>query len=378
MNDRSVLTPRLIFGLVILTLGLLWTLDNLGLVNASEITRWWPLAAITWGVLRLQGIAGRRNGVVGTFWLVVGSISLLHTLGYTSITIFVLWPLFLILLGASLVFRAWRGTSWVSSGAEPSSRLNTFAFLAAAVRKVVAQDFRGGDVSAVLAGASVDLRSAQLADGRAVIDVFAMWGGIEILVPAGWRVVGEVTAVAGGFQDSTPPPADPNAPTLVVRGWVLMGGIDVKSESNWRMSGASIDPATGERVPPGVVITRGKGKPDVHVSLGGGFRRGPGDADARAAGGGSGTGDQASTEPDDSRRGFAGFSAGKVTIGHGGVEIRGRNAEIRVAPGSIEIVRGSEPGAGPDPGPASPAPGPASEPTSDPRAGSGAEPIEPE
>ena len=82
-------------------------------------------------------------------------------------------------------------------------------------------------------------------------------------VPDEGRDDSRLRAVLGGFQDSTPPPADPNAPTLVVRGWVLMGGIDVKNESDWREGATTIDPRTGERVPAGVVIRRGTGRPDV-------------------------------------------------------------------------------------------------------------------
>ena len=48
--------------------------------------------------------------------------------------------------------------------------------------------FRGADLIAVMGGCEIDLRQAAI-NGEAVIDVFCMWGGIEIRVPEDWTVV---------------------------------------------------------------------------------------------------------------------------------------------------------------------------------------------
>jgi hypothetical protein len=37
-----------------------------------------------------------------------------------------------------------------------------------------------------------------------------------------------VTPLLGGFEDNTTPPTDPAAPTLTIRGMVVMGGVEVK------------------------------------------------------------------------------------------------------------------------------------------------------
>ena len=60
------------------------------------------------------------------------------------------------------------------------------------------------------------------------VDALVMWGGAEIRVPIGWRVVSSVTPILGGYDDKTAAPAG-NATTLVIRGAVIMGGIDVKN-----------------------------------------------------------------------------------------------------------------------------------------------------
>ena len=88
--------------------------------------------------------------------------------------------------------------------------------------------FRGGELTAFMGGCDIDLRQAAI-HGEAVIDVFAMWGGIDIRVPDDWRVIGRVTPIMGGFEDKTRPPRGAAAHTLVIRGFVLMGGVEVKN-----------------------------------------------------------------------------------------------------------------------------------------------------
>ena len=60
--------------------------------------------------------------------------------------------------------------------------------------------------------------------------VLAVMGGFQVLVPATWNVILEATAFMGGVDDRRRPPAtpDPAAPTLILRGFVMMGGVEIK------------------------------------------------------------------------------------------------------------------------------------------------------
>jgi predicted membrane protein len=99
-------------------------------------------------------------------------------------------------------------------------------------QKVVAEttsDYRGGSVAAFLGGYELDLTKADITNGPAIIDVFTIWGGIEIYVPDTWEVIGEVTPIMGGFEMKTSG-SDPRK-RLIVRGLALMAGIEVKRRS---------------------------------------------------------------------------------------------------------------------------------------------------
>lgn len=52
-----------VFGLILIVLGVLWTLSNLGRLDMLEtLRRWWPLSLVLWGALELLAVASRRSG----------------------------------------------------------------------------------------------------------------------------------------------------------------------------------------------------------------------------------------------------------------------------------------------------------------------------
>jgi len=229
-ESRSRLSGRMLWGLIVLTLGVLWTLDNLGQIDASRVLQWWPAVALGWGLLLLSGINGRRRPVAGWIWTIVGGLSILRPLGVADADVTTFWPVLLIVAGVTLVRRAWIGGPGPATPLGGGPRIDASAFLAGSQRKVVTDAFSAADVNTVIAGTTLDLRPAKLEGGKGVVDVFAMWGGIDLIVPPEWRVVSEVTPILGVFQDSTVVPAASDAPTLTVRGTVVMGGIEVRND----------------------------------------------------------------------------------------------------------------------------------------------------
>jgi len=86
--------------------------------------------------------------------------------------------------------------------------------------------FRGGSMLAWFGGINVDLREATLAPG-AHLSVHALFGGIAIRVPTGWRVESSVNVLAGGVDVRAQPAEDPDTQTLTLDGFALFGGLAV-------------------------------------------------------------------------------------------------------------------------------------------------------
>ena len=63
-----------------------------------------------------------------------------------------------------------------------------------------------------MGGCDVDLRDAVPTTDPIAIQVFAMWGGIDIRIPPGWIVEIEAWPILGGVVDNTQAPALPSPP----------------------------------------------------------------------------------------------------------------------------------------------------------------------
>jgi len=98
-------------------------------------------------------------------------------------------------------------------------------------RKVTTDDFRGGQTTATFGGVEIDLRRARMRGDSAVIDVTAMFGGVEFKVPPTWLVIGQVMAVFGGFGNKAlePDPEQPGIKRLYIKGTAMFGGVEVKN-----------------------------------------------------------------------------------------------------------------------------------------------------
>jgi hypothetical protein len=113
-----------------------------------------------------------------------------------------------------------------SHGDEDSDELSLVAVFDGIDLKSRASAFKGGSMLAWFGGIDVDLREAKLAPG-ARLSVHTLLGGIAIKTPTNWRLESNVKALAGGVDARTPSQADGDAPVLTLEGMALLGGIAV-------------------------------------------------------------------------------------------------------------------------------------------------------
>jgi predicted membrane protein len=222
------LTPQLLVGVMVIAVGVLLTLDNLELINAEYYLRLWPAGLIALGLLKLWQSRDGRGGSFGGFLLsVVGTWLLLERTAIVDLSFRELWPTLLVFFG---VFLVWQGLSGPRRRptADTNALVNATAVLGGVARGNNSTSFRGGELTAVMGGCELDLRHAAI-NGEAVIDVFAMWGGIEIRVPEDWTVSSRVTPLLGGVEDKTRPPQGAVRHHLILRGFVIMAGVEIKN-----------------------------------------------------------------------------------------------------------------------------------------------------
>ena len=258
---------QIVLGVIVIGLGLLFLLDNLGLINVRYTFRFWPTALIVFGLLKLSQSRSANGYLLGGMLVLLGVSWTLKHMGIFYMNWDMLWPLLIIGLGVAVVSKSLPGsqqrmrrrrfaarqdattepdafgqarngavsldkdatasTSDASGVPDEDSIIEVTAILGGYVRRVSSQRFRGGDINVIMAGCEIDLRQASI-EGDAVLNVFAMCGGITIKIPPDWSVVLQGTPILGGFEEKTIVPPNQNK-RLYVTGYAIMGGLEIRN-----------------------------------------------------------------------------------------------------------------------------------------------------
>jgi len=231
MRPRAArFTPQLFLGLAVLVTGVVFLLHNLGVADLRQYLGYWPLMLVLLGAVKLVRARSVPAALGGAFWMVLAIWLRPSLFGVDSAVPRTYWPVILILFGAFTMWRTFRrGPALIGRNADQRSWITATAIMSGLSRKVASPEFAGGEVTAFLGGVQLDLTGATIKGAEAHITIFAMWGGIELKVPAAWVVDMRVTPFMGGYEDKTTPPAESNAPRLIISGLVTMGGAEVKT-----------------------------------------------------------------------------------------------------------------------------------------------------
>jgi hypothetical protein len=116
----------------------------------------------------------------------------------------------------------------VTDAAHVKEREIVVAIMGGASRKGAWTPARQNFSFSVMGGTELDFREAILGPGVTEVQVFALMGGTEIVVPPGINVESHGIGIMGGFDhrgDLHDP--DMDAPTLRISGLAIMGGVDI-------------------------------------------------------------------------------------------------------------------------------------------------------
>lgn len=213
--------PRILAGVGVIAVGVLALLGAFNLINFSELfSTYWPLLVIGAGIILLISDL-RQNYVWAILFILLGVIWQLGRLDMVDVNIWHLfWPLVIIAFGWSILVQR-------SGVCTDKKTENSTAILGGNTIKNNSADYKGSNLTAILGGTTLDLRKATIKK-EATIEIFALMGGMEILVPENWVVRSSVMPILGGVENNTHPPKGSKAPVLNIVGTAIMGGVEVK------------------------------------------------------------------------------------------------------------------------------------------------------
>lgn len=251
-------TPNLVVGLTIMAVGVVLLLDTLGIREVGSFMRYWPFLIVLFGASLVAqafrpvdpAAPKRAQGGVPCFFLFLLGVAMFWTFGLPGVI-----------------------------DTQASGRRATATGVMGRAATTVPGDVRNGRVAAVMGRSMLDLRQVNLAPGEAMtVDVFVTMGRATVRIPDHWVVdasalpvmgsvaedrftplTDEITAEleaddnhgkaenenrtendsrrdASSFGPPAPPVAKPAqppaagpAPRLRLRGFVMMGKVEVTS-----------------------------------------------------------------------------------------------------------------------------------------------------
>lgn len=260
-NKLKYQSNKVWVGLFIIVVGSLLLLDNFGL----NLPNW----LFTWStfLFALGVIIGYKQNFRGAGWFIMILIGAYFTideaLGRNYDMSRIAFPIMLVIVGLFIIFKPksefkknaekWkrRSDKWKQKFNQPedfqttqneettegngekrngNDYVDSVNVFGGSNQTVYSKNFKGGEITAIFGGCDVNLTHADFT-GEVVVDITAICGGAKIVIPPGWQVKHEVTAIFGGLDDkrAIQPNIDNTNKLLIVRGIALFGGVDIRN-----------------------------------------------------------------------------------------------------------------------------------------------------
>lgn len=254
--------------------GHIWTGVLLLLIGGTALAKSYvpgfPTWIFTWQMLLITlglfiGLRHRFHGIAWFILILIGGTFLANNYWLDGELRRNLWPIILIAIGLFFIFRSRVGPSRhcfqkknsdgkqgndvkdeegdngnpfievktsMHSTTSDDDFIDSTSIFGGAKKIVLAKNFKGGDIVNIFGGTELNLTQADI-DGTAVLELTTIFGGTKLVIPSHWSVkTSEVVTIFGGIEDKRQmPPATTEIPekTLLLKGTIVFGGIDIKS-----------------------------------------------------------------------------------------------------------------------------------------------------
>lgn len=242
METTNKLDRRMMVGLLLILSGGLLLLDTMGLfdVNLSHYLIDWKTLLIFIGLITLTGHGNQTTG-----WVLIGLGIIFwvpELFDYRVRLRDILWPSILIGVGLLILTRNDRKLNQkvedageyfrnnFKTGELSDEYFNETAIFGGGDMRFISDKFRGGKLTNIFGGSDINLSKATPVAQGCTIDAVVIFGGSTLIIPDDWQIKTEAVSIFGGVSDKRMLPSAFNLEkTLIIKGVVIFGGIEIKS-----------------------------------------------------------------------------------------------------------------------------------------------------
>ena len=244
------LEDGIMFAFLLIAAGALMVGFNTELLNPEwkKFFLSWQMVVFVIGsatISRLHFFWGALFSAAGVFFLVEKATAvypaIIHYENFTA----TYWPVILIVLGVIIALSffirpkkscgshskgKWTDDCMSNENENNDGKINYRFVLSGTEQVILDPVFKGGTIETVLGGLELDLRHTSLAEGKTMLHINTVLGGVEIKAPEDWNIELVSKSVAGGVFDerrSTAVDKD-HSRKLVIVAKCTLGGITIK------------------------------------------------------------------------------------------------------------------------------------------------------
>lgn len=227
-------TSKIILGLILIGLGILFLGNSMSWWFIGDIDGWWTLFIIVPALIAMVNDGPRPSNCT---FLLLGAALFMRSNGWLTFNIwYVVIAAFLIMTGLSIIF----GTSskrYQFHGVSPDPQVfttsqdsanytNVSTVFGECNRVIVSDDYQGGKASSVFGTVSLDLRQAKI--GKDIgMTLETTFGTIRVILPEGIRLNVNGTPFLGSVNVRQNRVESPDAPMVFLSCSVAFGNIEI-------------------------------------------------------------------------------------------------------------------------------------------------------
>lgn len=222
---------NVLWGLVFVSIGVVVGLNALEITHINLLFEgWWTFLIIIPCTIELFKNHGRMGNLIG---IAVGVILLLACRGVLDVRMMakLIVPTILVIIGLTFIFKdAFKGETMRRIKELHKGKMGTNSYCSTFSSQKMdfnGQLFTGTELTAVFGGIECDLRNAVIEED-VVIDVSAIFGGVDIFLPQNVRVKISSTSIFGGVDEKIIHDPIGEVPTVYINAVCLFGGVDIK------------------------------------------------------------------------------------------------------------------------------------------------------